>query len=46
MTKNKIISSNLDDKYFQLLKEYAEKKGLTLSSAIRLIIIEKFEPSN
>jgi macrodomain Ter protein organizer (MatP/YcbG family) len=43
MTKNKIISSNLDSEYFQLLSDYAKKKGLTLSSAIRLIIIESFD---
>lgn len=43
MTKNKLVSTNLDTEYFPMLAAYAKAKGLTLSSALRLIVIEKFD---
>ena len=46
MTKNKLVSTNLDATYYPQLVDFARKRGLTLSSAMRLIVIERFDNEN
>lgn len=46
MKHTKSIQSRLDIKHYELLKSFAEEKGLSISMSIRLILIEFLNNNN